>query len=49
MPEGDYAVPLGEAKVVREGDGLTVIAWGAMVHEALEAVEQAAERASTPR
>ena len=43
VAEGDYTIPLGQAKVVREGRGLTVIAWGAMFHEALGAVEQAPE------
>ena len=28
VPEGDYEVELGKAKVVREGEQLTVIAWG---------------------
>src|SRR3954447_18590597 len=44
VPEGDYEVPLGKAAVLREGDGITVITYGAMVHEALIAVEQAAEK-----
>ena len=43
VPEGEYTVPIGEAKVVREGRGMTVIAWGAMFHEALLAVTQAPE------
>src|SRR5260370_2464028 len=43
VPEGDYTVPIGVAKVLREGRGLTVIAWGAMLHEAMAAVEQAPE------
>jgi 2-oxoisovalerate dehydrogenase E1 component beta subunit len=42
VPEGDYTIPLGEAKVLREGRGLTVISWGAMVHEAQVAVSEAA-------
>jgi 2-oxoisovalerate dehydrogenase E1 component beta subunit len=42
VPEGDYEVPLSVAQVVRPGQQLTVIAWGAMVPEALTAVEQAA-------
>ncbi len=42
VPEGDYEVPLGQASVVREGDQLTVIAYGAMLHEAVTAAEQAA-------
>src|SRR5947207_250323 len=40
VPEGEYTVPIGEAKVVREGSGMTVIGWGAMFHEAQQAVEQ---------
>jgi pyruvate dehydrogenase E1 component beta subunit len=43
VPEGDYEIPLGKANVLREGKRLTVITWGAMVHEALLAVEQAAQ------
>ncbi len=42
VPEGDYEVELGKAKVLREGKQVTVISWGAMVHEAAEAVEAAA-------
>jgi pyruvate dehydrogenase E1 component beta subunit len=42
VPEGEYTIPLGEAKTVREGRQVTVLAWGAMVHTALEAAEQAA-------
>lgn len=42
VPEGDYVVELGKAKVLREGKQVTVLAWGAMVHEASTAVEQAA-------
>src|SRR3954453_7148382 len=43
VPEGDYTIPLGEARLVREGKGMTVIAWGAMLHEAEQAVTQAPE------
>src|SRR6266850_2368026 len=43
VPEGEYTVPIGQARVAREGRGLTVIAWGAMFHEALQAVEQSPE------
>jgi 2-oxoisovalerate dehydrogenase E1 component beta subunit len=41
VPEGDYVIPIGEAKVVRPGEQLTLIAWSAMVHTALEAAEKA--------
>src|SRR3954466_10668847 len=40
VPEGEYTVPIGKAKIAREGRGMTVIGWGAMFHEAQLAVEQ---------
>jgi pyruvate dehydrogenase E1 component beta subunit len=40
VPEGDYTIPIGKAKVVREGSKITLIAWSAMVHTALEAAEK---------
>jgi 2-oxoisovalerate dehydrogenase E1 component beta subunit len=39
VPDGRYELPLGEARVVREGSDLTVIAYGAMVPLALEATD----------
>ncbi len=42
VPEGDYTVPLSQARVVREGRGVTVLAWGAMLYEAIEASNKAA-------
>jgi pyruvate dehydrogenase E1 component beta subunit len=42
VPEGDYVVPLGKANVVRPGKHLTVIAWGAMLYEALDAAQKVA-------
>src|SRR5438874_8472243 len=29
VPEGDYTIPIGEARVVRPGRGMTVLSWGA--------------------
>ncbi|HLH19412.1 MAG TPA: alpha-ketoacid dehydrogenase subunit beta [Bryobacteraceae bacterium] len=47
LPAADYTVPIGKAKVVREGKDLTIVAYGAMVWTALEAAERlAAEGAS---
>ena len=40
VPEGDYTIPIGEAKVVREGSQVTVLTYGAMLHTVLEAVEK---------
>ncbi|MDX2149202.1 MAG: alpha-ketoacid dehydrogenase subunit beta [Bryobacteraceae bacterium] len=37
VPEGDYTVPIGKARVFREGRDLSVITYGAMVHAAAEA------------
>jgi 2-oxoisovalerate dehydrogenase E1 component beta subunit len=42
VPEGEYLVPIGKAKVTREGRHVTVIAWGAMWHEADQAAREAA-------
>jgi pyruvate/2-oxoglutarate/acetoin dehydrogenase E1 component len=39
VTEGRYETPLGEARVAREGEDLSVITYGAMVHTALEATE----------
>lgn len=44
VPEDDYEIPLGKASVLREGKDLTVLAWGAMVHEAKKACDQAASK-----
>jgi 2-oxoisovalerate dehydrogenase E1 component beta subunit len=44
VSEADYTVPLSKAAVVREGSQVTIIAWGAMLYEALEAANQAASQ-----
>ena len=41
VPEGDYTVPLGVARVVREGSDVSIFSYGAMIHTCLEAVEKA--------
>lgn len=42
VPDGVYRVPLDEAAVVREGSDITLVAYGAQVHEALAAADQLA-------
>ena len=37
VPEALYAIPFGEANVVREGKGATIVSYGLMVHRALDA------------
>lgn len=34
VPEGYYSIPLGKARIVREGSALTVLAYGTMIHVA---------------
>jgi pyruvate dehydrogenase E1 component beta subunit len=41
VPEGEYLIPLGQAVVTRPGTQLTLIAWGAMWHEADQAAREA--------
>jgi 2-oxoisovalerate dehydrogenase E1 component len=43
-PPADYLIPLGRAKVVREGTDLTIVSVSRMVHEALAAAEALAPR-----
>jgi pyruvate dehydrogenase E1 component beta subunit len=38
VPDGDYIVPLGRARVTKTGSDLTVIAWGSMLERTLKAV-----------
>jgi 2-oxoisovalerate dehydrogenase E1 component beta subunit len=44
VPEGDYTVPIGEAKVLHEGNDLSLFGYGAMIQECLAAQEEAAEK-----
>jgi pyruvate dehydrogenase E1 component beta subunit len=43
VPEEQYVVPLGKARVVREGKDLTLVSWGAHVRTCREAAERAAQ------
>ena len=40
VPDGHYTVPLGKASVAREGEAVTVLAYGTMVHVALVAAQE---------
>ena len=44
VPDEPYTVPMGEARKVREGSHVTVVAWGAMVREAERASEIASSK-----
>ena len=39
-PGDDYVLPFGRANALRQGDGVTVVTWGAMVHRAVEAADR---------
>ena len=40
VPEGYYSIPLGTARIVREGSALTVLAYGTMVHVAASVCQE---------
>ena len=40
VPRGDYLIPLQQARVVREGEDLSVFCYGLMVHYALDAAKR---------
>lgn len=41
VPEEAYTVPLGKAAVAKEGDDVTMVSYGAMLHVALQAAHKA--------
>ena len=47
LPAGDYTVPIGKAKVVREGRDLTIVTYGAMLWTALDAADELAKEGAS--
>jgi 2-oxoisovalerate dehydrogenase E1 component beta subunit len=43
VPDGEYTVPIGQARIAREGADLTVISYGLMLHYCLEAAQALAQ------
>lgn len=43
VPDEEETLPIGPAAVVREGDAITLVAWGAMLHRTLIAAERLAD------
>ncbi len=39
VPEDEYTIPIGEARVVSEGEELTIVTWGAPVVQCMKAIE----------
>lgn len=48
IPEGDYEIPLGKAKIVEEGEDITIVAWGAMVRDVQKAMEMVKAKGIKP-
>ena len=44
VPDGPFTLPFGKADVVREGNDISFITWGHMVHDCLEAADRLAAR-----
>jgi 2-oxoisovalerate dehydrogenase E1 component beta subunit len=47
LPKEEYTVPIGKARVAREGRDLSIITYGAMVWTALEAADKLAEEGAS--
>ena len=43
LPDADELVPLGQARIARDGSDLTIVTWGATVWKALEAADLLAD------
>jgi len=43
LPEGELVVPIGKARLAREGKDVSIVSYAAMLHVALEAAEAAAQ------
>jgi len=40
VPEEEYTIPLGKARIVQKGEDITLVAWGAMMHEVRKALKE---------
>ena len=43
VPEGEFTVPIGEARIAGQGKDVTIVCWGAMVSVSLEAAKKLSE------
>ncbi len=46
VPEEQYEIPIGQAKVISEGTDITIVTWGAMVFQCLKAMDTMPEDVS---
>jgi pyruvate/2-oxoglutarate/acetoin dehydrogenase E1 component len=40
VPEDEYTIPIGQARIVTEGDEMTIVSWGAPVVQCMQAIEK---------
>lgn len=48
VPEDSYVLPIGKAKVLQEGEDVTIVAWGAMVRDTQKAIEMVKDKGIKP-
>ncbi|OLS01505.1 alpha-ketoacid dehydrogenase subunit beta [Tissierella creatinophila] len=48
VPEESYELPIGKAKIVKEGEDVTIVAWGAMVRDTQAAIDMVKEKGIDP-
>ncbi|NLV88190.1 MAG: alpha-ketoacid dehydrogenase subunit beta [Tissierellia bacterium] len=48
VPENAYELPIGKAKIVEEGEDVTIITWGAMVRDVQKASQMVKEKGIHP-
>lgn len=48
VPEESYELPIGKAKVVKEGEDVTIVAWGAMVRDTQAAMDMVKDKGINP-
>lgn len=48
VPEESYELPIGKAKIVKEGSDVTIVAWGAMVRDTQAAIDMVKEKGIDP-
>lgn len=46
IPDEKYSVPIGKARILKEGTDLTLVSWGAMIPECQKAIEELGDKVS---
>ena len=48
IPEDAYVLPIGKARIVQEGEDITIVTWGSMVRDVQKAAEMIKEKGINP-